>query len=200
MNGVTRGLAAIVGAALVSGCAAVGQADFSCDGMPGNVTCLDAMTVYELTSDPALDAAVRAEVARRTELGETLIDTKAIVAQIKQTRASTQTGTTTLMAPLNQPMPVLEPARVVRIWVAPWVDAKGDLHMPGYLFSEITPRRWSLGEAEVSGARVLTPMQVERDGTATTSATPTTRGAGSAPATSAPQTRRPTSAQAPKPR
>ena len=104
------------------------------------------------------------------------------------------------MAPLNQPMPVLEPARVVRIWVAPWVDAKGDLHMPGYLFSEITPRRWSLGEAEVSGARVLTPMQVERDGTATTSATPTTRGAGSAPATSAPQTRRPTSAQAPKPR
>ena len=197
MNGVSRGLAGMVAAALVSGCAAVGQPDFSCDGMPGNVTCLDAMTVYELTSDPALDAALRAEVARRTDLGETQIDTKAIVAQIKQTRVSTQTGTTTLMAPLNQPMPVLEPARVVRIWVAPWVDAKGDLHMPGYLFSEITPRRWSLGEAEVAGARVLTPMQVERDSAATTSARPAARGGGSAPATPAPKMPRTTSAPAP---
>ena len=197
MNGVSRGLAGMVAAALVSGCAAVGQPDFSCDGMPGNVTCLDAMTVYELTSDPALDAAVRAEVARRTDLGETQIDTKAIVAQIKQTRVSTQTGTTTLMAPLNQPMPVLEPARVVRIWVAPWVDAKGDLHMPGYLFSEITPRRWSLGEAEVAGARVLTPMQVERDSAANTSARPEARGGGSAAATPAPKTPRTTSAPAP---
>jgi conjugal transfer pilus assembly protein TraV len=187
MNRLSRGLAAAVVAVVVSGCAAVGQPDFSCDGMPGNVTCLDAMTVYELTSDPALDAAVRAEVARRTDLGEANIDTKAIVAQIKQTRASTQTGTTTLMAALNQPMPVLEPARVVRIWVAPWVDAKGDLHMPGYLFSEITPRRWSLGEAEVADARVLTPMQVERDSAA---AAPAARGGGSTPAT-APTTKRP---------
>jgi conjugal transfer pilus assembly protein TraV len=188
MKGFSRGLAAAVAAAVVSGCAAVGQPDFSCDGMPGNVTCIDAMTVYELTSDPALDAAVRAEVARRTEAGETAIDTKALVAQIKQTRASTQTGATTLMAALNQPMPVLEPARVVRIWVAPWVDAKGDLHMPGYLFSEITPRRWSLGEAEVAGARVLTPMQVERDSAATA---PAARSGGGAPGTTTPSTASP---------
>jgi conjugal transfer pilus assembly protein TraV len=200
MNSVTRGLAAAVAAALVSGCAAVGQPDFSCDGMPGNVTCLDAMTVYELTSDPALDAAVRAEVARRSELGETLIDTKAIVAQIKQTRASTHTGTTTLMAPLNQPMPVLEPARVVRIWVAPWVDAKGDLHMPGYLFSEITPRRWSLGEAEVAGARVLTPMQVERDSATASSAPPAARATSGPSATQASPSKRSTSAPGPAPR
>ena len=76
------------------------------------------------------------------------------------------------MDALSQPMPVLEPARVVRIWVAPWTDNKGDLHMPGYLFSEITPRRWSFGEAEVGNTRVLTPMQVERD--VPREATPTT--------------------------
>lgn len=172
MTRVTRGLAVAVAAALAAGCTAVGQPDFSCNGMPGNVTCLDAMTVYELTSDPALDAAVRAEVARLSEAGETQIDTQALVAQIKQQRAYTHTGSTTLMAPLTQPMPVLEPARVVRIWVAPWIDTKGDLHMPGYLFSEITPRRWSFREAEVGNTRVLTPMQVERD--VPREATPTT--------------------------
>jgi len=159
-----RGLGAAVAAAVLAGCAAVGQADFSCNGMPGNVTCLDAITVYELTSDPALDAAVRAEVARLTEAGETGIDTQALVARIKQQRAYIPTGSTTLMAPLTQPLPVLE---------------------PGYLFSEITPRRWSFGEAEVAGTRVLTPMQVERDtpaappatrAPAATSATPSAQG------------------------
>ena len=185
MNSLLRGIAAAIAAAAVSGCAAVGQPDFSCNGMPGNVTCLDAMTVYELTSDPALDAAVRAEVARLSEAGETDIDTKALVAQIKGQRAYTQTGSTTLMAPLTQPMPVLEPARVVRIWVAPWIDVKGDLHMPGYLFSEITPRRWSFGEAEVGNTRVLTPMQVERDASPQPAAAPR-RGLQGAPGGAAP--------------
>lgn len=181
MKSTVRGLGGAVATLVLSGCAAVGQPDFSCNGMPGNVTCMDAMTVYELTNDPALDAALRVEVARLTAEGETNIDTKAVIARIKQTRTYTQGGSTTLMAALSQPMPVLEPARVVRIWVAPWIDNKGDLHMPGYLFSEITPRRWSFGEAEVGNTRVLTPMQVERD--VPREATPTTGKAAAAATT-----------------
>jgi len=180
MKTTVRGLIGAVALVALSGCAAVGQPDFSCNGMPGNVTCMDAMTVYELTNDPALDAALRAEVARLTQEGEKNIDTKAVIARIKQTRSYTQVGSTTLMAALSQPMPVLEPARVVRIWVAPWIDNKGDLHMPGYLFSEITPRRWSFGEAEVGNTRVLTPMQVDRDASRD-AATPTGKAGSAAP-------------------
>jgi conjugal transfer pilus assembly protein TraV len=198
MKKTVNGLGAAVATVVLSGCTAIGQPDFSCNGMPGNVTCMDSLTVYELTNDPALDAAVRAEVARLSAEGETNIDTKAVIASIKQTRNYTQAGSTTLMAALSQPMPVLEPARVVRIWVAPWIDNKGDLHMPGYLFSEITPRRWSFGEAEVGNTRVLTPMQVERDvpreGTQTTgkaapAATKGANGAAFSTAQSPPPTR-----------
>jgi conjugal transfer pilus assembly protein TraV len=41
--------------------------------------------------------------------------------------------------------PALTPAAVLRIWVAPWVDTHGHLHAAGYVFTEVTPRRWTLG-------------------------------------------------------
>lgn len=174
---LTLGLVALA----LSGCAATGKKDFSCSGLPGNVTCLDSMTVYELTSDPALKAALQAEVQRRVENGEDMIDTQQVIRELIAKRGNaTKSAETSLMAPISQPMPVLEPARVVRIWIAPWIDQKGDLHMPGYLFSEITPRRWSFGEAEVSGATVLTPLQVQRD------TAETVRPAGTTPATGRP--------------
>jgi len=37
------------------------------------------------------------------------------------------------------------PARVMRIYVSPWTDEAGDLHMPGYVFTEIVGRRWTIG-------------------------------------------------------
>jgi conjugal transfer pilus assembly protein TraV len=160
--------ACAIGAVVLTtaGCASQGKSTFSCTGLPGSVTCMDAMTVYEITSDPALEAALRAELARRSAQGEKNIDTRALLQQIRGQASYSAIGRTSLMAPLTQPMPVLEPARVVRIWIAPWVDRKGDLHMPSYVFSEITPRRWSLGEAEVSNTQVLAPVQVQQEATA----------------------------------
>jgi conjugal transfer pilus assembly protein TraV len=55
------------------------------------------------------------------------------------------------------------PARVMRIWIAPWEDSRGDLHAPGYLYTEIEPRRWALGApAEAERATLIRPLQIER--------------------------------------
>ena len=55
------------------------------------------------------------------------------------------------------------PARVMRIWIAPWEDSRGDLHAPGYLYTEIEPRRWALGApAEAERATLVRPLQIER--------------------------------------
>lgn len=40
MKSTVRGLGGAVATLVLSGCAAVGQPDFSCNGMPGNVTCM----------------------------------------------------------------------------------------------------------------------------------------------------------------
>ena len=51
----------------------------------------------------------------------------------------------------------------MRIWLAPWEDENADLHASGYVFTEITPRTWSLaaGPDRFSNA-VLKPLQVEQ--------------------------------------
>jgi len=58
-------------------------------------------------------------------------------------------------------IPVRVPPKVIRIWIAPWEDADGDLHQPGYIFSEINDKRgrWAFGEKQVAGGvPLLTPV------------------------------------------
>ena len=55
------------------------------------------------------------------------------------------------------------PAQVMRVWIAPWEDSRGDLHAPGYLYTEIEPRRWSLGApVEPDRDTLIRPLQIER--------------------------------------
>jgi conjugal transfer pilus assembly protein TraV len=65
-----------------------------------------------------------------------------------------------MLAPVDGTLPVLEPAQVMRVWIAPWTDDRADLHWPGYVFTEVTPRRWSVGEVEVGKVPTLVPLQV----------------------------------------
>jgi len=60
------------------------------------------------------------------------------------------------------PVPVRLPAMIMRVWIAPWEDSTGNLHAPGYVYTEIEPRRWSIGMPDDRIARrVLTPLQIE---------------------------------------
>lgn len=66
------------------------------------------------------------------------------------------------LAPQNQPeyaRPVRQPATVMRIWIAPWVDKRDDLHFPSVIYTEIQPRRWAFGEEEFSGRGMVVPTK-----------------------------------------
>jgi len=60
----------------------------------------------------------------------------------------------------TDPLPLRLPAQVMRIWLAPWEDDRGDLHASGYVYTEIVPRTWTLAEgpARFSNA-LLRPLQ-----------------------------------------
>ncbi len=61
------------------------------------------------------------------------------------------------------PLALRMPAQVMRIWIAPWEDSRGDLHAPGYVYTEIEPRRWTLGApAESVKTTLIRPLQIER--------------------------------------
>jgi conjugal transfer pilus assembly protein TraV len=49
----------------------------------------------------------------------------------------------------------------MRVWIGPWEDTRGDLHAPGYVYTEIEPRRWQIGAPAPTTPAVLTPLQIE---------------------------------------
>jgi conjugal transfer pilus assembly protein TraV len=67
------------------------------------------------------------------------------------------------LPPPTPPTPdaLLTPARVLRIWVAPFQDGNGDLHAPGLVYTEVVPRRWAIGLDAPPATVALTPLQVE---------------------------------------
>ncbi len=47
---------------------------------------------------------------------------------------------------LEGPIPIRRAPKVIRIWLAPWIDQDEDLHQPGYIYAEIKGRKWLMGE------------------------------------------------------
>lgn len=133
--------------AALPGCAVSGgKRDFACPE-PDGVSCRSAMEVYE-----ALDH------------GEELVPGKSAApenhaepstARVRQ--ASVIEGADGVLSfdapvPAPQPAPVVRaasdesplrtPAKVMRIWIAPWEDRHGDLVMASHVYTEIEGRRW----------------------------------------------------------
>ena len=153
----------------------IGDSNFICDD-PDNVTGLTCKTptaVYKSTNGPL-------EInAHDVPAGMTLKEYKAQKASkaVEQTRQVDGT----VNGAGAYPLPVRSAAQVMRIWIAPWEDRAGDLHTPGLLFTEVTPRKWNVGETEFSGNGVVIPHRVVSEAASAPSnsaigAIPTSRG------------------------
>jgi conjugal transfer pilus assembly protein TraV len=46
-----------------------------------------------------------------------------------------------------EPLAVIEPPKVMRVLLASYKDAKGNLNMPGYVYVQVEAETWSIGEA-----------------------------------------------------
>jgi conjugal transfer pilus assembly protein TraV len=156
-------LAACLAPLLLGACSGlgIGASEYSCSGMPQGVACKSAREVYELTNTrdrvSGMDLAQEEERKAASWTGNP--------AQVHAMRAAAQADPTALGgAPVGYGampvaytddgrVPIRTPAVVMRVWVAPYQDAKGDLHMPGLVFSEVEPRKWQVGlPDEASGS------------------------------------------------
>jgi len=166
------GLVAVAAAvAGLSGCAA-GSSDFACPGRPQGVRCASAVEVYNLTShtdavaataagaigsDPSRAAAARAAQAERVRAagqGEaaqapmTAPGAPPATADEGRVLRVSASGAGVGRLPLvDRPTPLRTPAQVMRVWLAPWEDTRGVLHIGGYHFIEVVGRRWTIGGA-----------------------------------------------------
>ncbi len=126
--------------AALSGCAgfSIGGSEYACPGMPDGARCLPAREIYAATDNGALPRTAAEKKAREVPAG-------------MRAGASPPPDAGLFPAALfaarldDRPMPLRTPARVMRIWIAPWQDRDGDLVLSGYLYTEIESRRWLLG-------------------------------------------------------
>lgn len=138
---------------LTSGCSGmlgIGSSKYACPGYPDGATCLSAREVYELTD------------FKDSLEGYNEEDSQQGPHQIEH-EPPMPSATTSLIRgfSVEGDIPVRTPAQVMRIWISPWVDREGNLHMPSYVFTEIEPRKWTFGEAERNKMLLLSPLIVE---------------------------------------
>ena len=139
--------------ALTAGCSSTGS-KFSCP-KPEGVTCLSARDVYHAslgTSTGRGRPAGNHEVIRDPSAGATLVQAPSSPAMMLD--GDTLRFGNAFAPPMasqwavQQENPLRQPARVLRVWIAPWEDAQGNLHGGGYVYSEIEQRRWNSANAE----------------------------------------------------
>ena len=163
MNNVSKfkfraGLMLLLPIALLSGCSSwfnpAGDDEFSCPGMPQGIICKSPMAVYKSTNQmPPLtdsDMPIGSKVPN-VKYGNNVGKTAS-----SERNAKVSNGTPgPKVADLARPVRV--PSQVMRIWIAPWVHSKDDLHFPSYLFTEVQPRTWSFGKTEFEGGGMVVP-------------------------------------------
>lgn len=140
--------------------------------VPGGVKCMSPSDVYNATNSldslefiktPKQEKALRQQIAS----GGIVIESDGLLLQSVAQNTATKPKSRSFFASKTppttiyvEPNPVLQqappppsstepyrvPAQVMRIWMAPWEDAAGDLHMPSYLFTEVKSRRWSVAD------------------------------------------------------
>ena len=47
--------------------------------------------------------------------------------------------------PPDATTPLRSAPKILRVWVAPWIDREGDLHQKGYLYIVVDPGQWAIG-------------------------------------------------------
>ena len=134
-------LTALLLIAITTGCAT----EYGCKGMPDEPSCLSTTQAYQVTNTALPEAPSQSG----TESAPALNRDQAPALQQPVPK-------------IEDPTPIRTPSQVMRIWIAPWEDADGDLMVSSYVYTELEPRRWMIGKAAPTTSSSLIPLQVEQ--------------------------------------
>jgi len=125
---------------IVSGCSAlnVGESEYACSDVDEGLPCASVQDVYQLTNnddykekikDYSVNGKASLDVPKKDNMSKDVSFIPKVVPK-----------------PAYMTVPVRTPAEIMRIYIAPWESKAGDLNVPGFIYTEIEPRRWQLGE------------------------------------------------------
>lgn len=181
-----RNLVIVAGLSALSGCASlgVGDSEFSCSGLPDTQNCMSAREVYEATANGGsiYDRDYSQAHAGHDHKVKTSGTGGSSTFMSKEERLSggyvgdtkvSQNGSTQIeevvrrvedryVAPRtpNKPVPIRTPAKVMRVWIAPWEDKNENLKVSSYVFTEIEKRKWMYDMRGVATGQSIQPLQM----------------------------------------
>lgn len=134
----------------------VGSSEYACKGMPSGVTCMSAKDVYSATEGDDY----KTELKQEQEGAEASSDKPSAAGE---TRVLIAEGSDNAPMPMRarNPLPIRSQAVVMRIAIDPWEDEKGDLYVPGFIYTEVEARRWEIGARNPNPSPTLTPLTVK---------------------------------------
>lgn len=162
------GVIAAVLALQLGGCSflQIGESEYSCKGMPEGVTCMSARDVYQMTENENF----RQQIERDAQLQKAVANGDDDVQEQIAARATPSVASGeryVIPRPARDPIPIRTQATVMRIWVAPWESSDGDLNVPGYIYTEIEPRRWEIGAPAPRPTPTIRPLESHQQPTQT---------------------------------
>lgn len=138
----------------ITGCGSLlnagGSSDFTCDR---SNNCPTPLEVYDQTNGAPAGVSkgrtpegwaksnVKSSSSGKDQAGNVP------ALRLDLTQMTPEASMVTAAAPPARPL--REPSQVMRIWISPWRDSSDSLNWSGYVFTEVTPKRWSFGEQEV---------------------------------------------------
>jgi conjugal transfer pilus assembly protein TraV len=130
---------------LFEGCTA---GSFGCKGFPNSPICKSAVQAYKATdvANPKNPMDAEGNDTAPLAAAPSVTETQGVQANVSPR--------------VQDPSAVRTPPKVLRIWIAPWEDSDGDLQAPSYVFTELEPRRWIIGNPGGTGYPTIKPLQV----------------------------------------
>jgi conjugal transfer pilus assembly protein TraV len=129
-----------------------GKSEFACKA-PDGVVCTSVSGVYANTLAGTLPARREGNAQSVTPDSASEAKPNGPAAPIKPYPAVPPAST----AP-TAGTPLLSPPRVLRLWLAPWVDEDGDLHDQAYLYVMWHRGEWQLGHTEAGISSRFAPI------------------------------------------
>lgn len=163
----SRNIVLALSALFFAGC----SAGYNCKGLPEGVSCLSAREVYDATEyADFLGTPATPEGAAKADKDKSPVPPAAMPV----TPPMTASAAAVQGYLEDNPLPIRMPEQVMEIWIAPWEDTAGSLHMATTIYTEIEPRKWVVGERTVNAQAKLSPLdvRVRDDGTGKRSRAP----------------------------
>ena len=160
---LVKAIGVLLSAALLGGCA-VGQSEFNCSSGDENALCGSSRTIYKATDG----TLVTNDTLTYIEDGEPRQITLDELKDIENKKVASRISEISIYGAKFNYVPqsfsfdgdvLRKDVKVLRVWVAPFVDTNDDLHLSSMVYTDIEERSWELGTVNPNlKTRIVPPV------------------------------------------